>query len=396
MLSFLNRLPFLRKKLQCRQASTPRRASALRLEPLEERTVPADIAMLSAHLDAPTVVGFDYQITAGTGPFQVAVFRSADAVFDSSDVLVGAPQTVTPAASTSVQTGQIALAAKLPIDPVRHFVLVVADPGGSVPESDETNNTASFRKLALGVIAHGLSLFETRAAWVDDLGNLLEAKGYAATVRLDWVVRSRIPAPNLAILTGVELAQTVRAQAAALATQSNDVVDVHFIGHSRGTAVISVALLALQIDPGPPALALGFHKETLLDPHVARNHGTLAAGRAELAARTGFSSVGLFSYNPGSTLARNIAAAVLSFQATARDPVPFIPANVDTAEVFFQQLVWNRTITLDRVGGINLWAEPRSAIANPFLRPALFINIGALGIGHTGVPELYERLVALT
>ena len=61
-----------------------------------------------------------------------------------------------------------------------------------------------------------------------------------------------------------------------------------------------------------------------------------AAGRAELAARTGLSTVGQFSYNPASAAARAFAYATLTFQAAMRDPPAFVPANVDRAEVFFQ------------------------------------------------------------
>jgi hypothetical protein len=309
--------------------------------------------------------------------------------------VAAAPLAAVAPAGGGTRTGRVALARELPIDPARPYVLVVADPGNAISETDNGNNAAHFRKLTLGVLTHGLSLFGNRPTWIDQVGDALEALGYADTVRFEWVARSRLPAPDLAILTGLELAQAVRQRAAELATQPGDVVDVHFIGHSRGTAVVTVALLALQIAPGPPELALGYFKQTLLDPHVARNHGTRAAGLAELARRNGVSNVGLFSYNPNSALVRTAAAGVIAFQATAQDPVPFIPAVADEAEVFFQRLPLNRTVTSDRLLGVNLWAELPGAIANPAGRPVVFINLAPFGVGHTNVPEFYLFLITL-
>src|SRR5262249_54877958 len=149
-------------------------------------------------------------------------------------------------------------------------------------EDNESNNTASFRKLALAVTVHGLSLSGQKPTWIDQAADLLEHQGYAGSIRLDWAEVSRRPLPRQGGQTGLELAAMIRQKAAELATQPNDVIDLHLIGHSRGNTVITVALLALQGQPGPAGLDLGFTKLTLLDPHVARNQGPLAKGLAEL------------------------------------------------------------------------------------------------------------------
>jgi hypothetical protein len=175
-----------------------------------------------------------------------------------------------------------------------------------------------------------------------------------------------------------------------LANQPNDVVDVHLIGHSRGTVVISQASLRLSANPGPTAVRLGFLKMTILDPHPARNRGTLSQGLDELNNGTGVSWVGGFSFNPGGWLARTVATGILDFQSRANDPEVVIGRTVDAVEVFRQELPWNRGGFLERLTWVNLWASPWTAIFNPFLRPVtLVVDVGALGIGHTEVSTWY-------
>jgi hypothetical protein len=316
-------LSLFRTKRTGRAADSPRRtARRPYLEALEDRAVPSvDVAALSASLQTPTAIRFEYRVTGQPGPFEVGVYRSADPVFDAGDLPVGTPRTLAPAGE-GVRTATLPLGSELPLDPARKYVLVVADPGGAIPEQDESDNTASFRKLALGAVAHGYSLTGAAPAWVDQMADALQAKGYDAVIRFDWAPLSQLPVPGGAALAGRALAAEVRQAARDLAELPNDVVDVHFIGHSRGTAVVSQALLSLARSPGPRALRLGYFKETLLDPHVARNQGSLLAGLQELAAGTGVSLVGQFSYDPTRAASRLFAAGVLAFQALTHDPPP--------------------------------------------------------------------------
>ena len=48
--------------------------------------------------------------------------------------------------------------------------------------------------------------------------------------------------------------------------------------------MISQALLGLRANGGPTSLRLGYYKMTLLDPHPARNRGSLERGLAEVRA----------------------------------------------------------------------------------------------------------------
>jgi hypothetical protein len=244
------------------------RIATLRVEEMEGRLVPADIAVLSAQLMTPTTIQFTYETTDDPGSFSVGVYRSADAVLDSSDLLITSVVVSEPGVPGG-SPSTIDLGAEMRIAPAQDYVLIVADPSNSIIETNEGNNTASFRKLALGVVTHGVQTSGTMPSWVTAMTMALELKGYDDTIAFDWAAASRIPLPGLAAAAGTRLAERIRLAADALATQSTDVVDVHLIGHSRGTVVVSRALLSLNEDPGPPELELGYIKTTLL-PWVAR------------------------------------------------------------------------------------------------------------------------------
>jgi hypothetical protein len=101
----------------------------------------SDIAMLSAQFKPGNAVQFTYETAGNPGPFQVSLYRSADAIFDSSDTLINS-QTVTPN-PTNPQTPGTFDIQNLANDPTRPYLLVVADPANVIPESNEDNNVAS-------------------------------------------------------------------------------------------------------------------------------------------------------------------------------------------------------------------------------------------------------------
>ena len=371
------------------------RDARLGVEHLEDRAVPADVGVLGARLDSPTVVGFRYAATGGVESFQVGVYRSADRVLDASDVFVAAT-TVTPGRPGRGH-GTVDLGTEMPLDPARNHVLVVADPEGELAERTERNNTASFRKLAVAAVAHGYTLTGLPPAWLLPMTATLRSQGYEAAIPYVWTALSQVPVPGGTVVAGQGMAAQVRAAAAALATRPNDVIDLHLIGHSRGTGVISQAFLSLQADPGPRALELGFYQGTYLDPHVARNFGTLAEGLAELAAGTGTSTVGDFSYDPTSATAQLFAAGTLAFQAAANDPPAFVAANVDRAEMYYQRIDWDETLpgSVERLIGVNFLSPLPENVPNFSANPIEATDLGPLGIGHYEVPIWYlENVLA--
>ncbi|HVK11063.1 MAG TPA: hypothetical protein VM597_20000 [Gemmataceae bacterium] len=399
MFSFLRKILPSPRAGRAASASVPRPRTRLGVEALDDRALPSaglpDIAILSARLEDPTAVAFEYRKIGHTSPFRVGVYRSADPAFDPADERVGG--TIVRFPGGGVRTGRVDLGAELPTDPARKYVLVVADPGGTVAERDEGNNAASFRKLALSGIAHGFTLTGQVPAWMEPMAQALEAKGYDAVIRYEWLALSQNPVPGGAVIAGQDLAARVRAAAAALAVRPGDVVDLHLIGHSRGTGVVSQALLGLDQVPGPRALQLGYTTQTLLDPHVARNEGTLAEGLTELATGTGVSRVGGFSYDPTNPTGVALATGTLTFQALAQDPPAFVPAGVDRTEVFFQRLAWYQTApgSVELLIGLNFLSPLPGDIPNPFGWPVYSIDVGAYGVGHFEVPQWYLANVVL-
>ena len=100
---------------------------------------------------------------------------------------------------------------------------------------------------------------------------------------------------------------------------ASDPVDLHFIGHSEGAVVNSLAILRLNGTSWPRSCEAGYLKVTMLDPHAANNG---VAGQ---------------QYSVSNGLLGWIAK--MSIDATSRGPrtrAVVVPDNVDDAEVFYQ------------------------------------------------------------
>jgi hypothetical protein len=383
--------PFFRRRFTARRSARP--ICRLTVERLEERATPANIAVVGASLQTATSLRLTYQ-SAGVTGFEVGIFRSADPVFSADDVPI-TNATVTPGTTTANQIANIALGGEIPIDPARPYVLAVADPNNAIDESNETDNTGQFRKLALGVVTHGFEPSGRAPAWLHDMADGLRREGFARVIEFDWAASSRIAFPGLATLAGWRMAYQVRLAADALGTRPTDVVDVQFIGHSRGSVVISQALSSLQYYPGPRELRLGYLQMTMLDPHPARNRGWLFSGYAELLNGTGVSNIGGFSFDQTSWFSLDVARGMLSFQAAARDPLVTVPANVDKAEVYYQRLPWFDTLVggFEYLTGLNPWGESPANLINRSAKPITTVDISqppiGIAVGHTSVQLWY-------
>jgi hypothetical protein len=168
------------------------------------------------------------------------------------------------------------------------------------------------------------------------------------------------------VAAGNLLAQEVLAAAQRLPLDPNDVVDVHFIGHSRGAVVISQAIATLpSLAAGFEPLQAGYLKMTMLDPHPARN------------ATPGF-------YDAKNSHAGRLAVErYLEFQAKAVDPDVVVPGSVAEAEDYYQN-----TLVRDLSGKesiLNLWGEYE--IASPV--PISLHNLTGPNVGHYEVITYY-------
>ncbi len=160
-----------------------------------------------------------------------------------------------------------------------------------------------------------------------------------------------------------------------------DVVDLDLIGHSRGAVVISQALQDLD-GTTFPALAGGFKKMTLLDPHPANN---------------GYSKP---DYSAGSDrLSRALVRIYRWLQAHMQDPQVIIPPNVDEADLYYQHSPASAFPRGSEEAHLNLWGEDPSLIVNQSSAPLTVLNLTGdvdpdFGtIGHSEVPLWYDKYI---
>jgi hypothetical protein len=344
--------------------------------------------------DARTVrVGYDIFGASLTGPLTFNVYRSANynslagarflgsstlPASDAADLSQGSHPGVT---LSLTDAGGRPVTALTP-DTALPFIVVVADPGG-VPES----NPVSFETHVLGVVVHGqeFNLRGMTPSWETQMAaTLQQTDGYQAVIAFNWVRASERPLPGQATHAGDLLAQQVIAEADQLAAQHpGDVVDVNFIGHSRGGVVISRALQDL-VGTTDPALQGGFLQMTLLDPHPANVR---------------FSK---FGFIPFSKLSIAGGLETFVFELLARDPQVVVPPDVLEVQLFYEDTPAGQlfpTLTEDLV---NLWGDGPGQIDNQSRQPIESLNLtnvkapGVGLVGHSEVHNWYQVNVADT
>jgi hypothetical protein len=272
------------------------------------------------------------------------------------------------------------------------FIVVVANDDGS---------SASFQTHVLGVIAHGLeadpSLLLTGQTPPWELlmaADLQIFDGYEAVIPFNWVGLSVIPSPLAMRLASTLLYFQVVAEAKLLAQQHpGDVVDINFIGDSRGTVVVSEVLQDL-VGTTDPALQGGYMQMTLLDPHPAN-------------LSTPFSAV--LSLPQASEL----AAWGMLFEFLTQDPPVVVPPNVDQVQDFDEQTPAGQLGflkgALDNLSALqllefefSLGGVPAASIADYSSCPIQQMNLtdvfaANLGlIGHAEVPFWYLMNVVVS
>ncbi len=330
---------------------------------LDAAPVAADIAMLSATTPDSHQVVVDYQIKGApvNGPFDIAILRSADNQLSADDPIVTTYQVAGPTAVGSHEVA-IPIPGGLTINPKHPYVLAIADPTGQVPDPNRSNNLASFRKHSIVIVTHG-GLQSTPGdripAWVNRLDGDLAGQGFDVVFPFNWVGVSKDA--GSAAKQGPRLA----AQIQDLVSQfpANEPVDLHFIGHSEGTVINSLALQKLEENP-PTQIAAGYIQETLLDPHAANN---------------GFPRK---QYSVKNSFMGDIARQLINqYQSKAKDPFASVPAIVDSADVYYQHTYFAQAQGSSRDSQwYNLWGQV------PVKGPgtATYTDLTGPGISHSG------------
>jgi len=266
-------------------------------------------------------------------------------------------------------------------------VLAVADPDGALNGNDATNPpTASFQIHVLAVIAHGYSLdLKAAQAANTQYATQLQNTGYEQGIAWNWASTTskgtkKQPIAQLIPDSAADLVKAIDADAQKISAP-DDVVDVNFIGYSRGTVLISEALEDLykdnQTSLAVQSLKDGYMMETLIDSHPANDTQPPGwKGENHQYSRAN----GLFD----DLLVGPLVSKLNEFQKEVKDPNAFIPPNVRAVAEFYQHT------PVDQLSGtealLNVWGEDPPMIPNQstvkLIDQINLHNQTGSGIGH--------------
>ena len=332
--------------------------------------------------DAQSVT-VDYKVAGGTpvGTLNFKVYRSKhnDVKPASAAVLIGTESVKATDLAPGAHQVTLLKGTDLPPDPAKPYVVVVATANGKTSQT-------YFRKWRLATVAHGYAgHFESdRAktwAWVKRMqADLLSIDRFDKAIALNWIEDSWRPKPNMAVAAGQRLAQQIMDYKASRSKQHpGDVVDVHLIGHSRGTIVTSQALKALSGRPQDGS----YVQVTLLDIHPA--------SPASNALRDTGSAVGdMIEWK-----------AVEDFQRKALDPQIELPAKtgIRSVEILWQNTPCSAFNISYKEHIVNLWGQSpvTGLLQNRSGVPINWTNLTSYGkgvqrdpLGHEEVHSYYQ------
>lgn len=365
------------------------------LEQLEDRVLPSaapDIALTFATTTDARTVRINYTINNASLAGQnvsFSIYRSA--AFDS---LSGA-QLIGTATIPGSDSADLSLGAhsgiQLALTSPNGQPVTALTPNTALPfivvDANLDGSTASFETHVLGVIAHGLELDPTLwllnqvPAWETQMAAALQQQaGYQAVIPFNWAFLSILPSPLALEMASNQLHQQVVTEADQLAGQHpGDVVDINFIGHSRGTVVISEVLQDL-VGTNDPALRGGYMQMTLLDPHPANPF------------------ISASNWDPYIPLANDLAALVISYELLASDPRVVVPSNVMQTQLIDEQTPAGQLGFSDLIEVLfNTWGQTASALINQSAQPIReknLTNLTAPGIGLIGHTETHDWYLA--
>ncbi len=308
-------------------------------------------------------------------------------------------------------------------DPTHEFVITTLDDDGALNPHDVYNTPQTeFRIWLVAAVAHGFTARGVDAAstilnqgsllvtnsnffstdtvpWVDPMVSALMDNNYDYALPVHWEKLSNKNEPisggELAALRGYQLALEIAGMLPDKDVTSHldgfdpekDIVDVHFIGHSRGTVIISQALMDLNgsntvfenynLDNVPRWLKNGFQLMTLLDPHPANNE---------------YSKLDRNKSLDKNALSSLVAFGTTKFQSEAQDDIVVVPSNVWAAEDYYQ-----KTAAKDAPGNeniVNLWGLSVDELEDESYVTIQEHNVTGNGIGHGEVvDDIYRAIV---
>jgi hypothetical protein len=350
----------------------------------DAKTVVLTYAVLGA---SPNSIHFDLYRSPSSNATTNSILSADDA--NPSDLTVGE------------HTVSFTPVAGLPLNTALPYVVVVATSGGK-------KSTVYFRKFLIGVIAHGFDRWAfannfspvslvSVPQWETTMARSLKLMdNYDDVIAFNWNQTCAAPRPGMAVQAGHELATEVLAKTVIRNRHPGDVVDLHFIAHSRGAVVVTEAIKDLAAQD--PLLAGSFVELTLLDPHPASN--CFAANCAPInnpdSPWASFAKDSRNQLTPAAQIART---RVARFQQAAADPPVTIPPGIKKVEVWFQHTPTSCFSPRALEHEMNLWgiADPPGLVDQSGLltQPTDKTNCSE-AIGHNQIPTLYQTQIVET
>jgi probable HAF family extracellular repeat protein len=335
----------------------------------------------------------DYDISRTiTQPFQIGLFRSTSPQFDPQD---NEPLGSIPVSGADESIGHHSLTVTVdgglpPEFSPYHYVLAVADPDGSLAAAGyaSDSNQATFRIYTIGAVSEGFSpglpWITAPNEWVQTMADTLQSDGYDETIAFGW--HSATPDSSEVGDAIFDLENQITQAVNNLGPlQDNDVIDLHLIGHSRGSVVVSGTMIEVLGSIGMPQFQHGYMKLTLLDPHPANlDPYGLNADYADTAA--------------GITA----ELAYQGFEQIVQDPAIRVPARVNQLEVYFQHTPVLHDPSGDGESTLNLWGlNPDGGqiqIDDPVSTRVQSVDLTDVVItdrviGHSEVHDYYQEVV---
>lgn len=305
-----------------------------------------------------------------------SVYRSSQTSLNGQSQLLGSEIVQPSNLMVGVHSIKLLTGVELKPDPTMPYVIVVADSANSITESNEENNINYFRKYLLAAISHGFNddILGRSPPWEVALTRTLIERNYDRVIDFNWALESRTAQPGLAVAAGRRLADEIGSVSDSLIQHEGDVVDLHLIGHSRGSVVVSQAYLALE--EGTASYLVGsYRKLTLIDPHPASNK---------------FGDQ--FSVRKNSLIANFSLFNIITFQNFAEDPQIVVPEYIHDAELIYQHTAATRFATADSVQKyVNLWGHSPILIDNRSQKQLQVIDltdVRYMGLGYIGHNEI--------
>ncbi len=351
-------------------------------------------------------VSVDYMVSdSNAQQIQFDIFRSDESRLTNNSIKIGTA-TITDQEDISIgEHDNVMLISNIPLLPDTRmpFIIVVSNCKG---ETDTTH----FQKWLLGAVAHGFDRYAMEGGWVwstlfqsyelppweiNMVRNLKQVDMYNEVIQFDWMSDCGIDKPGFPELEGRKLKNQIINWIISYTNHPGDVVDLHLIGHSRGTVVITQAINNLLNDPVGNGIKGSYIELTLLDPHPANNDLQKIWGN--------WGTPGtIHSCGFQGALEINIAKNMTTdFQKTVHDPYLLIPPGINSVDVWWQATDADKLCSQpDQEYIQNLWGMIQgSSIRNNSGLPIDFLshaftdkNILGIGyIGHNQVPLVYEK-----